>query len=42
MRYLKTYESYKNSEQETLDYILGVNESYQLNEGLIDRIKSGQ
>jgi len=40
MRYLKTYESYKNSEEETLDYILGINESYQLNEGLIDRIKS--
>jgi hypothetical protein len=40
MRYLKTYESYKNSEEETLDYILGLNESYQLNEGLVNRIKS--
>jgi hypothetical protein len=34
MRYIKTYEEIK-----TINYILGVNESQQINEGLIDRLK---
>jgi len=34
MRYIKTYEEIK-----TINYILGVNESQQINEGFIDRLK---
>lgn len=38
MKYIRTYESYINTETKYINYILNVNES--LNEGLLDRLKT--
>lgn len=45
MRYLREYKQFKDynnfkNEQYVCDYILGINESYNINESIIDRIKN--